>query len=39
MDISPNRWQVTFTTLEPVIDGFVLDSSIYGLLDTGVLTY
>jgi hypothetical protein len=39
MDISPNNWKVVLTTLEPVIDGFVLDSSIYGLLDTGVLTY
>jgi len=39
MDIGVNRWKVVLTTLEPIIDGFVLDSSIYGLLDTGVLTY
>lgn len=39
MAISPNNWKVTFTTLEPIIDGFVLDSALYGILDTGVLTY
>jgi hypothetical protein len=39
MDIAANRWKVLLTTLEPIIDGFVLDSAIYGLLDTGVLTY
>jgi hypothetical protein len=25
--------------LEPIIDGFILDNAIYGLLDTGVLSY
>ena len=39
MAITPNSWKTTFTTLEPIIDGFVLDSSLYGLLDTGVLSY
>ena len=39
MDISPNRWRVTFTTLEPIIDAFILDSALYGLLDTNVLSY
>jgi hypothetical protein len=39
MDITPNTWKVAFTTLEPVIDGFVLNSSIYGVLDTNVLSY
>jgi hypothetical protein len=37
--ISPNSWKTTLTTLEPIIDGFILDSSIYGLLDSGVLSY
>ena len=37
--ITPNMWRTTFTTLEPVIDGFILDSTIYGVLDTGVLAY
>ena len=36
MSISPNQWKVTFTTLEPIIDGFILD---YSELDTGVLSY
>jgi hypothetical protein len=37
--ITPNSWKTTLTTLEPIIDGFILDSAIYGLLDTGVLSY
>jgi len=39
MSISPNSWKTTLTTLEPIIDGFILDSAIYGLLDSGVLSY
>jgi hypothetical protein len=39
MSITPNSWKTTLTTLEPIIDGFILDSSIYGLLDSGVLSY
>jgi hypothetical protein len=39
MSISPNSWKTTLTTLEPIIDGFILNSSIYGLLDSGVLSY
>jgi len=39
MAITPGSWKTTLTTLEPIIDGFILDSSIYGLLDTGVLAY
>ena len=37
--ITPNSWKTTLTTLEPIIDGFILDSAIYGLLDSGVLSY
>ena len=37
--ISPNSWKTTFTTLEPIIDGFILNSSLYGVLDTSVLAY
>jgi hypothetical protein len=37
--ITPGNWKTTLTTLEPIIDGFILDSSIYGLLDSGVLSY
>jgi hypothetical protein len=39
MAITPNTWKTTFTTLEPIIDGFILDSAAYGVLDTGVLAY
>ena len=37
--VTPNSWKTTLTSLEPIIDGFILDSSIYGLLDSGVLSY
>jgi len=37
--VTPNSWKTTFTTLEPIIDAFILDSSLYGLLDTDVLSY
>ena len=36
MSISPNLFKVTFTTLEPIIEAFILD---YSELDTGVLSY
>ena len=38
-DIRPGQWKTTFTTLEPIIDGLILDSSEYGLLDDDVLSY
>ena len=38
-NITPNTWKTTFTTLEPIIDGFILDSNLYGILDTSVLAY
>jgi len=37
--ITPNSWKTTLTTLEAILDAFILDSSIYGLLDSGVLSY
>ena len=39
MSITPNQWRVTMTTLEPICDGFILDSTISGILDTSVLSY
>jgi hypothetical protein len=36
MNITPNTWKTTFTTLEPVIDGFILG---YSELGFGVLSY
>jgi hypothetical protein len=37
--ISPNSWKVKYGTAEPIIDGFILDSALYGILDTSVLSY
>ena len=37
--ITPNKWRTVFTTLEPVIDGFILNSTQYGVLGTSVLSY
>jgi hypothetical protein len=37
--VTPNSWKTTFTTLEPIIDGFILNSSLYGVLGTSVLAY
>jgi hypothetical protein len=37
--ITPNSWKVRFGTAEPIIDGFILDSALYGILDTSVLSY
>ena len=37
--ITPNSFKTTFITLEPVIDAFILNNSIYGTLDNNVLSY
>lgn len=37
--ITVSTWKTTFTTLEPVIDSFILDSALYGILDSSVLSY
>ena len=38
-EIRPNTWRTTFTTLEPIIDGLILDSATFGILDLDVLSY
>ena len=38
-DITPNSMQCTVTTLEPSIEGFILNSTLYGILGTSVLSY
>lgn len=38
-DLSPNAFTVTFTTAQPFAAGFVLDSSVDGLLDFDLLSY
>lgn len=39
MSITPNSWKTTLTTLEPIIDGFIIGNSLYGILGTSVLSY
>ena len=38
-DITPNSWISNYLTMEPITDGFLLDSTIWGILDTSVLSY
>jgi len=38
-DINPNSWLGTFITLEPTTDGFILDSTTYGVLGEDILSY
>lgn len=37
-DIKPNAWKTTFTTLEPIIDAFIIGTD-YGILGTNTLSY
>jgi hypothetical protein len=39
MSITPNSWRTTFTTLEPVIDGFIIGNIDYGVLGQNILSY
>jgi hypothetical protein len=38
-EITPNSWNTTFVTSEPIVDGFILDSSLYGIIGTSVMAY
>jgi hypothetical protein len=38
-DITPNQMQVTITTLEPIVDGFIIGSSTYGIIGQSTLSY
>jgi len=37
--VTPNKWRTVLTTLEPIIDGFIIGSSLSGVLDQNVLSY
>lgn len=37
--IRPDSWKVKFGTAEPIIDGFIVGSALYGILGTSVLSY
>ena len=38
-NVTPGSWRTTLTTLEPILDAFILDSTLYGVLDDSVLSY
>jgi hypothetical protein len=38
-DIRPSNWKTTLTTLEPIIDSFIIGSAQYGVLGTNTLSY
>lgn len=38
-DITPNKMVVTVTTLEPVVDGFIVGSSVSGIIGTSTMAY
>jgi hypothetical protein len=38
-EIRPGQWRTTFTTLEPIIDSFILNNTSFGILGTSVLSY
>ena len=37
--VTPNKWRTVLTTLEPIIDGFIIGSSLSGVLGQNVLSY
>ena len=38
-DITPNRFLATFVTLEPIVDGFIVGNSTYGVIGEDILSY
>ncbi len=38
-DITANKMQVAITTLEPIVDGFIIGSTIFGIIGTSTLSY
>jgi hypothetical protein len=38
-DITPGQWRTRFTTLEPIIDAFILNDVNYGIIGQSVLSY
>ena len=38
-DITPNKMSVSITTLEPIVDGFIIGSSLFGIIGTSTLSY
>ncbi len=38
-EITPNSWTGNFTTLEPIVDGFIIGNSTYGVIGEDILSY
>jgi hypothetical protein len=38
-DITPNSMKVTVTTLEPIIEGFIIGSDVSGIIGTSIMAY
>lgn len=38
-NITPNSMQVSVTTLEPIVEGFILDSPVYGIISQSIMSY
>ena len=38
-DITPNRMLCTVTTLEPIVEGFVIGSNVSGIIGTSIMAY
>jgi hypothetical protein len=38
-DVTPNSWKTTFTLSEPLVDAFILDSDLYGIIGTSAFSY
>ena len=37
--ITPNKMQVTVTTLEPIVEGFIIGSNVSGIIGTSIMAY
>lgn len=38
-EITPTQWRTTFTTSEPIVEGFLIGSPIFGIIGQSVMTY
>jgi hypothetical protein len=38
-DITPNSMKVTVTTLEPIVEGFIIGSDVSGIIGTNIMAY
>lgn len=38
-DITPNSFKVTVTTLEPIVEGFIIGSDVSGIIGTSIMAY